>query len=82
MFFVCVGASIARPPAAVGGRSPTSVIKSVPKSRFYDSFSLEGEAFGGRLHLLQKNEQRGIRDKASPLGEKLSSPGSSEPGLD
>ena len=38
----------------------------------FDSFSLEGEAFGGKLHLLQQNEPCSIRDKASPLGEKQS----------
>ena len=30
--------------------SPTSVMASVPKSRGHDSFSLEGEAFGGNLY--------------------------------
>ena len=43
------------------------------------STTLEGEAFGRNLNPLQQNEQRWIRDKASPLGEKLSSIGSSEP---
>ena len=38
------------------------------------STTLKGEAFGGNLHLLQENELHWIRDKASPLGEKLSRP--------
>ena len=53
-----VGASLARPPMPFrhrksrpnGAGPPTSVIKSVPKSRFYDSFSLKGEAFGGNFN--------------------------------
>ena len=46
------------------------------------STTLKGEAFGGNLNLLQQNKQRWIRDKASPLGEKLSAIGSSEPMAD
>ena len=44
--------------------------------------SLEGEAFGKKFHLIPLPGKRRITDKASPLGEKLSSPGSSEPGDD
>ena len=63
--------------AAYGGHPHQSKIGS--EEPIFDSFSLEGEAFGRNLNPLQQNEQRRIRDKASPLGEKLSSIGSSEP---
>ena len=36
----------------------------------FDSFSLEGEAFGGNRNASRYNEHRRIWDKASPLGEK------------
>jgi hypothetical protein len=39
---------------------------------FSDSFSLKGEAFGGKQQLLRKNESAQIRDKASPWGEAVS----------
>ena len=66
--------------AAFGGHPHQSKIGS--EEPIFDSFSLEGEAFGENLHLLQKNELRWMRDKASPLGEKLSALGSSEPRAD
>ena len=66
--------------AAFGGHPHQSKIGS--EEPIFDSFSLKGEAFGGNLHLLQKNALRWIRDKASPLGEKLSALGSSEPRAD
>ena len=46
------------------------------------STTLEGEAFGGNLHRLRQNALRWTRNKASPLGEKLSAIGSSEPMAD
>ena len=67
----------AAPPAAV-----THISHKKFLWHFYASFSLKGEAFGANSQLFQENEAGWIRDKASPLGEKLSSPGSSEPGDD
>ena len=46
------------------------------------STTLKGEAFGGRQHIFRKDEHRWSLDKASPLGEKLSAIGSSEPMAD
>ena len=66
--------------AAFGGHPHQSKIGS--EEPIFESFSLKGEAFGGNLHLLKKNELRWIRDKASPLGEKLSALGASEPRAD
>ena len=63
-----------------GGHPHQSKIGS--EEPIFDSFSLKGEAFGRKRNLLQQNEQCWIRDKASPLGEKLSAIGSSEPMAD
>ena len=68
--------------AAPMGRQHPHQSEKVLYGTFSDSFSLEGEAFGENSYLLRQNEQRWMKDKASPLGEKLSSPGSSEPGDD
>ena len=57
----------AEPPLR-GGHPHQSKIGS--EEPIFDSFSLEGEAFGG------------YGTTASPPGEKLSVPGSSEPGTD
>ena len=46
------------------------------------STTLKGEAFGANLHMLREYETGWTRDKASPLGEKLSAIGSSEPMAD
>ena len=66
--------------AAFGGHPHQSKIGS--EEPIFDSFSLKGEAFGGSRNLLRKKKQRWIRNKASPLGEKLSALGSSEPRAD
>ena len=81
--------------AAFGGHPHQSKIGS--EEPIFDSFSLEGEAFGGNSYQLREYEPRWITDKASPLGEtpqgglscpfgaihlQLSAPGSSEPGAD
>ena len=53
------------------GRQHPHQSEKVLCGTFSDSFSLEGEAFGEHSHLLRQNEQRWIKDKASPHGEKL-----------
>ena len=61
---------------------PPSAVTHISHGRLlgvHDSFSLEGEAFGGDRYPVSENVQQSMRDKASPLGEKLSSIGSSEP---
>ena len=63
-----VGATLGRPPAAFGGRSPTSVMDSVPKSRVHDSFSLQGEAFGRNFYLVVFSDSRFVTDIGFSLG--------------
>ena len=56
--------------------------KSVPKSRFLTASPSREKPLVVTSALFQITQVRRTRDKASPLGEKLSAPGSSEPGAD
>ena len=55
-------------PRPTGRGAPTSVIKSVPKSRFYDSFSLKGEALGGKPAYSRFTVTVSMRNKGFSLG--------------
>ena len=55
-------------PRPTGRGTPTSVIKSVPKSRFYDSFSLKGEALGGKPAYSRFTVTVSMRNKGFSLG--------------
>ena len=70
-----------RLPPLRGGNTHISQ-KSVPKSRFLTASPSREKPLVVTPALFHITQARWIWDKASPLGEKLSVPGASEPGAD
>ena len=56
--------------------------ESVPKSRFMTASPSREKPLAVTYTLFHITQARWTQEKASPLGEKLSAPGSSEPGAD